>query len=285
MIPRLAETTAMFPWLMPALAFVLGAAIGSFLNVVILRLPAGRSVVSPGSHCACGQPIAPRDNVPILSWVLRRGRARCCGRPFSVRYPAVELLTALLFLAAAREFAPAAMVCAWVFLGALVAATFIDIDTLQIPDTFTIGLAGAGVVLSALVPALHGEQSGFYALDSLRSCADGLQGLLLGSGLLLWIAVLGELALKKEAVGFGDIKLVGAIGVFCGWHGAVFAIFGGAVAGTLGLLAAMAWRRTARLGLGKPVPFGPMLALAGAAYFLFLHGKVDAWFATFSGLF
>jgi leader peptidase (prepilin peptidase) / N-methyltransferase len=298
MISAFAATAAL-PWFLPALAFVLGAIIGSFLNVVIIRLPAEKSVVTPGSHCACGQPIAWRDNIPILSWLLLRGRARCCGRPFSIRYPIIELLTALLFVCCARQFAPAVMVCGWVLVSALIAATFIDVDTLSIPDTFTIGLAAAGLPLSLLVPALHGEHSGFFGLDSLRSGADALEGLLIGSGLVLWIAMLGEAVLKKEALGFGDVKFVGAIGAFCGWHGAVFSVFGGAVAGTLWILAAMvktkaeSGKRKAEtgepakppLGFGMQVPFGPMLAFAGAAYFLFLHGPVDAWFARFSDLF
>jgi leader peptidase (prepilin peptidase)/N-methyltransferase len=280
-------------WFLPALAFVAGAAIGSFLNVVILRVPAGESIVRPGSHCACGQPIAWRDNVPILSWLLLRGRARCCGRPISARYPLVELLTGLLFLCCALAFEAPVMVCGWVLIGALVAAAFIDLDTLEIPDGLTVGLAAAGVALSCAVPALHGERSGFAALDMLRSGADSIEGVLVGSALLLWIAFIGGAILRKDALGLGDVKLVGAIGAFTSWHGAVFAIFGGAVAGTVGLLVAIAASRIrgrsaegpARLGFGVKVPFGPMLAVAGAAYFLALHGPVDAWFARFGDLF
>jgi leader peptidase (prepilin peptidase)/N-methyltransferase len=95
-----------FPWFFPALAFGFGACIGSFLNVVIYRVPAGKSIVTPGSHCACGAPIAWYDNLPILSWFLLRGRARCCGRRYSFRYAFVELLTAGLFLACWLLFPP-----------------------------------------------------------------------------------------------------------------------------------------------------------------------------------
>ena len=104
-----------------------------------------------------------------------------------------------------------------------------------IPDGFTIGLAIEGVILSALVPALHGQHSGLYPIDSLRSLSASLVGLVAGSGIVLWIALLAEAVLKKEAMGFGDVKFVGAIGTFCGWHGAVFSIFGGAAFGTLWL--------------------------------------------------
>ncbi len=273
-------------WFMPAAAFVIGACIGSFLNVLIVRMPAGESIVRPRSHCACGRPIAWRDNLPILSWLLLRGKARCCGRPFSVRYPAVELLTALLFLACSREFQPAVMVCGWILVSALVAATFIDLEHLYIPDVFTIGLGLAGLLLSFLVPALHGQHSGIYALDSLRSGAASLQGLLIGSSVVLWIGLSAGAVLKKEAMGFGDVKFVGAIGAFCGWHGAVFAVFGGAVVGTVWHLARLAVRPSAaKVGFGAQIPFGPMLAVAGAAYFLALHAPVDAWFADMAQVF
>ncbi len=302
MIRPLADVAAAYPWFFPTVVSVLGACIGSFLNVVIYRVPAGRSIVRPGSACACGAPIAWYDNIPVLSWIILRGRARCCGRPFSVRYPFVELLTAGLFLACWLRLPPAAAVCGWVFLGSLVCGTFIDLDHMIIPDVFTIGLAVEGVLLSALVPALHGEHSGLFVVDSVRSLSGSLVGLVAGSGVVLWIALVAEAVLKKEAMGFGDVKFVGAIGAFCGWHGALFAIFGGAAVGTVWLGLALLWQKAsgkpgsgapraetpdgkpADLGLGVHVPFGPMLAIAGALYFLFLRGWVDAWFAKLTDL-
>jgi leader peptidase (prepilin peptidase)/N-methyltransferase len=290
-----AEVAAAFPWFFPLVASVFGACIGSFLNVCIYRIPAGESVVTPGSHCACGKPIAWYDNIPVFSWLLLRGRARCCGRRFSIRYPAVELLTALLFLACWHLFPPAKALCGMVLMSALICATFIDLDHMVIPDAFTIGLGVAGVLLSFVVPALHGEHSSFFMAASLHSGVDALVGLLTGSGLVLWIALLAEAILKKEAMGFGDVKFVGAIGAFTGWPGAVFAVFGGALVGTVwiglalagkklfGTGAAMAPRaeaadgQPADLGLGVHVPFGPMLAIAGALYFLLLHPWVDAY--------
>jgi len=200
------------PWFFPTAAFLFGAIVGSFLNVCIHRIPTGQSIVRPGSHCACGAPIAWYDNIPILSWLLLRGRARCCGRPFSVRYPAVELLTALLFLACWRLFPPAKAVCGMVLVSALICGTFTDLDHMIIPDAFTVGLGVVGVVLSFIVPALHGENSGLFVVDSARSGVASLQGLFVGSGLVLWIALVAEAVLKKEAMGFGDVKLVGAIG-------------------------------------------------------------------------
>ncbi len=293
----IAEVSAALPWFFPTVAFIFGACIGSFLNVVIYRLPAGKSIVRPGSQCACGAAIAWHDNVPIISWFVLRGHARCCGRAYSFRYPMVELLTGLLFLACWLFFPPAKAACGMIFLSGLVASTFIDLDHLIIPDVFSIGGTVVGVLLSLFIPALHGQQSDLFIVDSLRSVVASLQGVLIGSGVVLWIALLAEALLKKEAMGFGDVKFVGFIGAFCGWQGAVFAVFGGAIVGTVWFALAMAWQKiTGRsspvaprsetpegeatpLGFGAHVPFGPMLAIAGALYFLFFQKPVAAWFA------
>jgi leader peptidase (prepilin peptidase)/N-methyltransferase len=297
-----AELAAAFPWFFPAFAFALGACVGSFLNVVIYRVPKEESIVTPASHCGCGQPIKWRDNIPLLSWLLLRGRARCCGRPFSFRYPFVELLTAVLFAVCWLRFPPAVAVCGWIFLSCLVAATFIDLDHFIIPDVFTIGLGVLGVLLSALVPRLHVAPGELALVDSLRAGTASLEGLLLGSGLVLWIALVAEAVLKKEAMGFGDVKFVGAIGAFCGWQGAAFAVFGGALVGTVWFVVAFVWQKISGkaspvappsenpegeavpLALGAQVPFGPMLAIAGALYFLFFRAWVGAWFAEVGAL-
>src|SRR6266540_5443193 len=155
----MAEVSAALPWFFPTVAFIFGACIGSFLNVVIYRLPAGKSIVRPGSQCACGTPIAWHDNIPIVSWFVLRGHARCCGRAYSFRYPMVELLTGLLFLACWLFFPPAKAACGMIFLSALIASTFIDLDHLIIPDVFSIGGTVVGVLLSMLIPTLHGQQS------------------------------------------------------------------------------------------------------------------------------
>jgi leader peptidase (prepilin peptidase)/N-methyltransferase len=302
MFSTLADVSALHPWFFPTVALVFGLCIGSFLNVVIYRVPAGKSIVHPGSTCGCGQPIAWYDNIPVFSWLILRGRARCCGRPFSFRYPFVELLTGALFLACWLRLPPAAAVCGWVFIASLISGTFIDLDHMIIPDVFTIGLAISGLVLSALVPSLHGQHSEYYMLDSLRSVSAALIGVVAGSGVVLWIALTAEAVLKKEAMGFGDVKFVGAIGAFCGWHGAVFSIFGGAAVGTIWVGIALCWEKIsgkpaavspraetaegapADMGLGVHVPFGPMLAVAGLVYFLFLRGPVDAWLDQVSAL-
>ncbi len=300
MVSVYADFSAAFPWFFPAAVFFLGACVGSFLNVVIYRVPKSQSVVTPGSHCGCGQPIRWHDNIPIVSWLVLRGRARCCGRKFSFRYPFVELLTATLFTLCWLRFPPAVAACGWLFLSCLTAATFIDLDHMIIPDVFTIGLGVAGVALSAVVPALHGFHGDVALLEGMRGGLVALQGLLIGSGVVLWIALIAESLLRKEAMGFGDVTFVGGIGAFCGWQGALFTVFGGAVVGTLWLALAWLWEKgtgrraalapptetpegqAAPLGFGAHVPFGPMLAIAAAIYFLALREPVVAWFREFA---
>jgi leader peptidase (prepilin peptidase) / N-methyltransferase len=290
-----AEFSAAFPWFFPIFAFVFGAIVGSFLNVCIYRIPAKKSVVHPGSQCACGAPIRWYDNIPIFSWLILRGRARCCGRPYSFRYAFVELLTGALFLACWILFPPAKAFCGMVFVSALICATFIDLDHFEIPDVFSIGLGIVGVLLSFLVPALHGQSHEIFLIAGLRSGVIGLQGLLIGSALVLWIALIAEAVLKKEAMGFGDVKFVGAIGAFCGWQGTITSIFGGAIIGTLWFVLALGWEKfsgrkmkmktpepgeeATDLGFGAHVPFGPMLAIGGLLHFFYLHRWVDAYFA------
>ncbi len=322
-MPDYAAFTAAFPWFGPLVTFLLGACVGSFLNVCIYRIPAGQSIVTPGSRCACGAPIKWHDNIPILSWFLLRGRARCCGRRFSFRYPFVEALTAALFLACWLLFPPAKALCGMLLCSALICATFIDLDHMVIPDAFTLWLGVAGVLLSCALPALHGRQHELFVIASLRSGIDSVVGLLVGSGLVLWIALLAEAVLKKEAMGFGDVKFVGAIGAFTGWHGAAAAVFGGAVIGTLWFALALLWQGLFRrpppagmpppeaqpatpgppaaqpeapaggaesvtapapIGFGVHVPFGPMLAAGGLLYFLGAHRWIDAYFASIAEL-
>ena len=296
----IAELSAAFPWFFPAAAFIFGALIGSFLNVCIYRIPAKKSVIHPGSHCVCGQPVRWYDNIPILSWFILRGKARCCGQPYSFRYPFIEFLTGALFLACWLLFPPAKAACGWFFVSVLICASFIDLDHFEIPDRFSIGLAIAGVAISIFVPSLHGQSHELPVVAALRSGVIALQGLLIGSALVLWIAILAEVVLKKEAMGFGDVKFVGAIGTFCGWQGAITSIFGGAVIGSLWFAGALLWQKisgkqlklktpepgepSADLGMGAHVPYGPMLALGGLLHFLFLYRYVDAYFADLGSL-
>ncbi len=303
MLEACAQVNAAFPWFFATLSLLLGTMIGSFLNVCILRIPLGRSIVRPGSTCACGKPIAWYDNIPILAWLLLRGKARCCGQSFSIRYPAIELLTGLLFLACWLHFPAGKAFCGMIFLSCLICATFIDLDHMIIPDGLTVWLGVAGVVLSGVFPVLHGYDSGYPLIDSSRALLSSITGMFVGSGLILWIALIAEAILKKEAMGFGDVKFIGAIGAFTGWQGTISAMFGGALVGTVWFLFALIVRRVhgdkspvllkaetadgkpAELAFGAQVPYGPMLAIAATLHFLWLHRYVDAYFSELNSLF
>ena len=287
-----------FPAVIASIVFVFGALIGSFLNVCIYRIPAEKSIVSPGSTCACGQPIKWFDNIPILSWFILRGKARCCGAAYSFRYPFVEFLTACLFLAAWIQYPYAPAACLWVLVSLLVCATFIDLDHMEIPDRFSIGMALCGLVMSAIVPSLHGTNEPIYAMASLKGLFESAVGIMIGSGMILWIALGAETVLRKEAMGFGDVKLMGGIGAFLGWQGATFALFGGAVIGTVALLFWALIRATIarpsqkekyksdnRGLIGREVPFGPMLASGALIYAMLLKDPVDLYLSLVLDLF
>lgn len=295
-----------FPAFFTAVSFLFGAVVGSFLNVCIYRIPEDRSIITPGSTCRCGAPIPFYHNIPIFSWLFLRGRAACCGARFSARYPAIELLTGSLFLACWLLHPPGVAVVGMLFIAFLICATFIDLDHMIIPDRFSIGGMVLGVLIALCVPALHGYQ-GMWLLAGVQSGLSAITGALIGAGLVYWIAVLGEIVFRKPAMGEGDVKFVGFIGAFCGWQGAVFAMFGGAFIGSMVLLPLLVVMRV--LGrssgekaaieadsgesnaapsdsqLGLQVPFGPMLAVAGLIYFLGFSHYVDAYFAEFSEVF
>ena len=242
--------------------FVIGAVVGSFLNVCICRLPAGESVVYPPSHCPrCGVPIRPRDNIPLLSYALLAGRCRSCGGTISVRYPAVEALTGFLLLLLLYRFglSPAFGVSA-AFVAALVVVSFIDLDHQIIPD----GISLPGIVLGLLVSALG---LGPPLLDS-------VVGVLVGGGILYAVAVGYRAFTGREGMGGGDIKLLAMIGAFLGWRGVLVTLivgsFTGAVVG-MGLIVAR--RAQSRI----PIPFGPFLAL-GAVCALAFGDRLIAWY-------
>lgn len=299
----LTEIAHLFPWFFPLAVTLFGACIGSFLNVCIYRMPKNESIVRPGSHCGCGQAIAWYDNIPVFSWFLLRGRARCCHQPFSFRYPAIELLTAALFLACWIQFSPAKALVGMVLCAIVICAWFIDLDHLIIPDVFTIGGAATGLILSLAVPALHGHSHPLFAVASLQAGRSAILGLFIGSALVLWIALFAEAILRKEAMGFGDVKYLGALGTFIGWQGAVFSLFGGALLGCVWLAGTYLWKKIsgrapalglpatsaagqpAEITLGVHVPFGPMLGVAALIYFFGAHLWVNTYFDNLAFLF
>jgi leader peptidase (prepilin peptidase) / N-methyltransferase len=242
--------------------FLFGAAIGSFLNVCIYRLPLHESIVFPASHCrACATPLSWYDNLPLASYVLRRGRCRFCGAAFSFRYFLVELLTALLAVALVYRFGlTVTTVGYFAFSAALVVITFIDLDYQIIPDVISLPGAVAGVLFSLVSPAL-----------SLRS---SLIGLVLGAGILLAVALGYRVVTGREGMGGGDVKLLAMIGAFLGWRAVLFTLFAASFVGSVvGVTAMVRNHADSKLAL----PFGPFLSF-GALCYLFFGEQLIEWY-------
>ncbi len=228
-----------------------GLAVGSFLNVLIHRLPAGESVLFPGSRCpVCAAPIRLRDNVPLFSWLWLRGRCRGCRARISVRYPLVELLTGLLFVFAPEGGDPSLVVSRLVLGSLLLVLAVTDWERMVLPDVLTLPGAGLGLVLA-------GARSD---LDLLTSAA----GAALGATLLLLLRLLWLRFRGVEAVGLGDVKLLLMIGAFLGPPAALAAI---ALASALGVLVAGPLLLLGRIRRDTPLPFGTLLALGAAVAF------------------
>jgi len=249
-------------------SFILGAVVGSFLNVCICRLPRDESVVSPPSHCpGCGYLIRWYDNIPLLSYLMLRGRCRGCGERISPRYPLVELLNALLSLALYLRFGPTLAFCVlFVLCSALVAITFIDLEHQIIPDEISL----SGIVL--------GFVASFFLAG--HGWLNSLLGILLGGGSLLLVAYGYQLLTGKEGMGGGDIKLLAMMGAFLGWRSIPFIIFVSSLAGSLiGISLMLIQKKDSKLA----IPFGPYLAL-GALLYVFYGPRLIRWYLTLGGL-
>lgn len=239
-MPALPSLADFPPFFLIAVAVALGLILGSFLNVVIYRLPRGENLAFPGSRCPhCGTPVRPYDNVPVLSWLVLLGRARCCKAPISPRYPLVEAIGGLVAWAVMRSIvlelpeetsigrALAVFLIHLTLALALVAAAFIDLEHMLLPDEITLGGAGLGL---ATVP-----------LRADASFRDSLLGAAIGF-LVVWlpfVVLYGKLR-GRAGMGLGDAKLVMLAGAWFGWLGAVFALLAGAVQATAVMLALLA---------------------------------------------
>jgi leader peptidase (prepilin peptidase) / N-methyltransferase len=233
-----------------------GLCLGSFLNVVVARVPAGRSLLRPGSACpGCSALLKWYDNIPVLSFLALRGRCRACGMPISWRYPIVEMVTAIvLVLAYVVLGATANFVVAVVLLPALIAITGIDLEHQLIPDAITLPGILAGLLLNLATGRI--------------SWIDSTVGILVGGGVFL-VIILGS----RGGMGGGDLKLGAMLGAFLGWKALLFALFvaivSGGVVGAVLLAAGLRSRK-------DPIPFGPFLA-AGGAMALFWGERVFDW--------
>lgn len=258
MMPLPAEFMA---WYGPLVSLVVGLCIGSFLNVIIYRLPMEQSIVHPRSHCpGCNKMIAWYDNIPVVSYLALGAKCRGCGMRISPRYPMVELLTGVLFVAVYNRFGLDGMTLVfWIMVAGLIVGTFVDFDHMIIPDSVSIGGMVFGLVASALVPSLHASPAwtgGLY---------KSALGLAAGFGSLWLVGVVGKWVFKKDAMGFGDVKLLGAIGALLGIPGVVYTVLVSSLIGTvvgvgLILFGGREWQ--------SRIPFGPYLALGALSWVL-----------------
>jgi leader peptidase (prepilin peptidase)/N-methyltransferase len=244
---------------------LIGLCVGSFLNVVIYRVPRRESVIRPRSHCpACDSPIADRDNVPVLSWLLLRGRCRSCRARISIRYPIVELGTAVLFVAAAVRLGATWQLPAFcVFFASLLAISMIDLDHFIIPNRVIYPTHGVTIPLLGAAAAADGSW------DHLRNAAIGGVA---GFGVLLVIHLV-----SPRGMGFGDVRLAGVIGVMLGWLGLRYLFLGlflgFLLAAVIGLVLIAAHLRSRK----DAVPFGPFMAMGAVLAVLWGQAILNAY--------
>lgn len=275
-------------------AGLLGLLVGSFLNVCIFRLPRNcMSIVRPRSRCTrCLKFIGWYDNFPVVSWLILGGKCRNCREPISARYPLVELLTGIAFAWAGYvqlyvATGPASDRAVWFLIqaylvGALVAASFIDLDFKILPDEITLSGIVLGIACGTAFPFLYRNELPAVEWNlHLRGLAAALLGALVGGGSIYAIGVLGKLFFRKEAMGFGDVKLMAFLGAFLGWRGVLLTLLLGCFAGALyGVLQAPFTKKLR----GVYVPFGPFLAGGALAMVFFapqVYGLIDAYLNLF----
>lgn len=266
------------PELVVLVAGLIGLCIGSFLNVCVHRIPHGQSIVTPPSSCVCGQRIPFWLNVPLLGWLSLRGRARCCGRAISIRYPLIELAGGLSLAAAWYWLPTDAAIAGSILLPLLILLAACDIESMLVPDAPNFLLVVAGLLLSIALPSIHGETGHAFAiLDRLAALTSSLLGMAVGTAATWWVRTIGTSFAGKEAMGEADIILCAGLGAFGGWQGALFTLFGGSIIGLLLVLPPLI--RSKLKGEEGPtsVPFVPSLALAGAIWFFCGPDLVDLW--------
>jgi len=242
-----------FPLLNLLLFFVIGLAVGSFINVCIYRIPNGISILNPRSSCvSCGSPIKWHDIIPVLSYLILRGRCRKCNVKISPRYPLVELVTALCFVILAREFFLSDMLFFYFYyVFVLLSVLFIDYYKQIIPDVFSFSLIFVGLGSSFL----NAQLGGTFALRFLNS----LGGVLTGGALLFAVGLAGKSIFRQEAMGLGDVKLLAGVGAFAGVEKTVLILIMASVLGSLFGLFLIAVGKIKRRDY---IPFGPFISIA-----------------------
>ena len=282
-----------------SLGFILGSIIGSFFNVCATRIPSGISIISPPSSCpSCNNKILWFQNIPIVSWLLLNGKASCCDYKIPRRYFFMELGSGVIFAYLFYKFSfdgdLQILFLSMTFASIMIIVSVIDLETMLIPDRFSIGGSFVGLSLSLFFPVLHGFSLNPLQSEMIAGLWTSFLGLIISSSLLFWIGSIAETFLKKEALGQGDIKLLGCIGAFCGWQGGVFSIFGGAILGTVLMIPVLVAQKircgkdqqeNEKFGWGVEIPFGPFLAMAALLYFIVFKERVDVWFEQVEGNF
>jgi leader peptidase (prepilin peptidase)/N-methyltransferase len=267
-----------------ALAGLFGLLIGSFLNVCIFRLPRDLSVVRPRSFCPeCEKPIAWYDNIPLLSYILLKRRCRHCGTSIPARYPVVEALTAALFFSFVAVLGPTLPALKYCLLSALLLGMiFADLEELILPDEFTLGGVVAGLALSWVVPVSDGIAAMLFSIARLSlnthavSLAESILGAVIPSGCLWLTGAVYEKLRHKEGLGFGDVKMVAAIGAFLGLHYTLLTLIVGSLLGSVvGVVYILATRKDHTT---YPLPFGTFLGVAAIGVSL-VGQRVIAWYA------
>jgi leader peptidase (prepilin peptidase)/N-methyltransferase len=251
--------------IVPALAFIFGSIVGSFLNVCIYRLPRGLSIVSPSSRCtSCGTPIRPYDNIPIISFLLLGGRCRHCKSRISSRYPLVEALNGFIYMMVVLRFGLGFhTLVLMAYSSAMVVITFVDLDFQIIPDVITIPGIAVGLIAGSLILPDPFDRA---FLLGFKAAAIGLAS---GGILFLVIAVL-----SKGGMGGGDIKMMAMIGAFSGWKSVLLTTFAGSLLGSIIGIALMVFKGKGRK---TKIPFGPFLAI-GAIISLFWGQEIAAFY-------
>lgn len=282
------EVFSQLPWFLPLCLLLLGLTVGSFLNVVIYRLPlmmearwrrdccelleieceeqgAPFSLATPNSHCPhCKAAIKPWQNIPVVSYLALRGRCASCGAPISPRYPIVELVTGLLTLALGFRFGPSlALLGAVLITWALITLTLIDVDHQLLPDDITLPLLWLGLLFNL---------GGTYV-----SLQDAVIGAMAGYLLLWTVYWLFKLLTGKEGMGFGDFKLLAALGAWLGWQALPLIIL---LSSLVGAICGIALMIVKRRGRDIPIPFGPYLAMAGWVALMWGDRLVSAYLGT-----
>lgn len=260
--------------------FFFAACIGSFLNVCIVRLPKEQSVIRPGSHCtSCKKPVAWYDNIPLLSYLILGGKCRHCQARFSIRYFFVELITALVLFGFYKYYGLKPMTAAyWIMVSGFIVATFVDFEYRIIPDEVSIGGMFVGLILSGIIPELHGiaSQSGTL-MPNLQALGWSFVGILVGGGSIFLMGLLGDFIFKKESMGGGDVKLMAMVGAFMGWKLALLTFFLAPFFGAIyGVIEKIRTKDSA-------IAYGPFLVL-GAILSLFYGNKIITWIINGYGL-